>query len=118
MPRNRDGYAGYCTRYFTMQRKSIPLWVLIGGGALTMVAGCVNAVGFLSVHRQALCHMSGIMTALGLVAVLAPYVAGDRAGMIVGGLLALAWPKWTAMIRSPWRRCCAACPWPRAGLRP
>lgn len=31
-----------------------------------MVAGCVNAVGFLSVHRQALCHMSGIMTALGL----------------------------------------------------
>lgn len=31
-----------------------------------MIAGCVNAVGFLSVHRQALCHMSGIMTTIGL----------------------------------------------------
>ena len=29
-----------------------------------------------------------VMTALGLVAVLAPYVAGDQAGMIIGGLLA------------------------------
>lgn len=31
-----------------------------------------------------------IMTALGLVAVLAPYIAGDRGGMVIGGLLALA----------------------------
>jgi len=31
-----------------------------------------------------------VMTALGLVAVLAPYFAGDRAGMIIGGLLALS----------------------------
>ncbi|MGE4351243.1 MAG: PAS domain S-box protein, partial [Bdellovibrionales bacterium] len=31
-----------------------------------------------------------VMTALGLVAVLAPYVAGDTAGMVIGGLLALA----------------------------
>jgi len=31
-----------------------------------------------------------VMTALGLVAVLAPYFAGDQAGMIIGGLLALA----------------------------
>ncbi len=31
-----------------------------------------------------------VMTALGLVAVLAPYFAGDRAGMIIGGLLAAA----------------------------
>lgn len=49
-----------------MQRKDIPLWIYIGGGLLTLIAGCVNAVGFLSVHRQALCHMSGIMTSLGL----------------------------------------------------
>ncbi len=31
-----------------------------------------------------------VMTSLGLVAVLAPYVAGDQAGMVIGGLLALA----------------------------
>lgn len=31
-----------------------------------------------------------IMTALGLVAVLAPYITGDRGGMVIGGLLALA----------------------------
>ena len=31
-----------------------------------------------------------VMTALGLVAVLAPYFAGDSAGMIIGGLLAFA----------------------------
>lgn len=31
-----------------------------------------------------------VMTALGLVAVLAPYFAGDRAGMIVGALLTMA----------------------------
>lgn len=33
---------------------------------LAAIAGCVNAVGFLSVHQQALCHMSGMMTTLGL----------------------------------------------------
>jgi len=31
-----------------------------------------------------------VMTALGLVAVLAPYFTGDQAGMVIGGLLALA----------------------------
>jgi uncharacterized membrane protein YoaK (UPF0700 family) len=49
-----------------MHRKTIPTWIFVGGAALSMIAGCVNTVGFLSIHRQALCHMSGLVTALGL----------------------------------------------------
>jgi len=49
-----------------MHRKTIPTWIFVGGAALTMIAGCINTVGFLSVHRQALCHMSGLVTTLGL----------------------------------------------------
>jgi uncharacterized membrane protein YoaK (UPF0700 family) len=49
-----------------MLRKPIPLWVLAGGGILTMIAGCVNAVGFLSLQRMPLSHMSGTVCAVGM----------------------------------------------------
>ena len=51
-----------------MHVKRIPTWVYVGGSLLTMMAGCVNAVGFLGVHRQALSHMSGMMTNIGMTA--------------------------------------------------
>lgn len=47
-----------------MLSKPIPAWVLIGGGLLAATAGCINAVGFLGVHHQALSHMSGPLTSL------------------------------------------------------
>ncbi len=49
-----------------MLRKPIPLWVLSGGFSLTLLAGCINAVGFLSAQRQPLSHMSGTVCAVGM----------------------------------------------------
>jgi uncharacterized membrane protein YoaK (UPF0700 family) len=46
--------------------KDTPTWVYVGGAALTMIAGCVNTVGLLGIHHQALCHMSGLMTMVGM----------------------------------------------------
>ena len=43
-----------------------PAWVYLGGLVLTVVAGVINAVGFLGVHHQALSHMSGTVTTLGM----------------------------------------------------
>lgn len=48
-----------------MLRKPIPIWVLSGGFVLTLIAGCINAVGFLGLHHQALSHMSGTVSAAG-----------------------------------------------------
>jgi uncharacterized membrane protein YoaK (UPF0700 family) len=42
-----------------MLSKPIPPWILYGGGLLAAVAGCVNAIGFVGIHHQALSHMSG-----------------------------------------------------------
>lgn len=39
---------------------------MIGGFVLTLIAGCINAVGFLGTYRQAVSHMSGTVTTLGL----------------------------------------------------
>src|SRR6187455_1357197 len=49
-----------------MLSKPTPTWILAGGAALASVAGTVNAVGFLSVHHQALTHMSGTATLIGI----------------------------------------------------
>jgi len=47
-----------------MLSKEVPLWIKIGGFTLAGVAGCINAVGFLGAHHQALTHMSGSVTNL------------------------------------------------------
>lgn len=49
-----------------MLHHKIPAWVLIGGFSLTLVAGCINSIGLISLHHQALSHMSGNLTALGV----------------------------------------------------
>ncbi len=43
-----------------------PFWVYLGGLALATTAGTINAVGFLGQHHQALSHMSGTVTFLGI----------------------------------------------------
>ena len=49
-----------------MLRKEIPLWILVGGFSLTLIGGCINAIGLLGVYHQAVSHMSGTVTMLGL----------------------------------------------------
>jgi uncharacterized membrane protein YoaK (UPF0700 family) len=49
-----------------MLSKPIPRWIFLGGLALAAVTGCVNAVGFLGVTHQALSHLSGTVTNLGI----------------------------------------------------
>jgi uncharacterized membrane protein YoaK (UPF0700 family) len=43
-----------------------PNWVYFGGMALAVTAGSINAVGFLGQHHQALSHLTGTVTVLGL----------------------------------------------------
>lgn len=39
---------------------------MIGGFSLTLIGGCINAIGLLGVYHQAVSHMSGTITMLGL----------------------------------------------------
>jgi uncharacterized membrane protein YoaK (UPF0700 family) len=43
-----------------------PRWIIVGALLLASGAGCINAVGFLGAHHQALTHMSGTVTNLGV----------------------------------------------------
>ena len=56
-----------------MLTKKIPFWILAGGALLAGGAGWINVVGFLGVHHQAISHMSGTVSNLGL-----ELVRGDR----------------------------------------
>ncbi|MFT3783516.1 MAG: YoaK family protein [Nibricoccus sp.] len=49
-----------------MLKKEIPLWILVGGFSLALIGGCINAIGLLGVFHQAVSHMSGTVTMLGL----------------------------------------------------
>ncbi len=49
-----------------IRQHATPAWVYLGGFALALIAGLVNAVGFLGVFHQALSHLTGTLTVLGL----------------------------------------------------
>lgn len=49
-----------------LRHHATPTWVYLGGLTLTLTAGVINAVGFLGVHHQALSHITGTVTVLGL----------------------------------------------------
>lgn len=49
-----------------LRHHATPFWVYLGGFVLTVTAGAINAVGFLGVHHQALSHMTGSVTVLGM----------------------------------------------------
>jgi uncharacterized membrane protein YoaK (UPF0700 family) len=49
-----------------MFTKPTPPWITLGAVTLACCAGCVNAIGFLGLHHQALTHMSGTVTNLGM----------------------------------------------------
>jgi uncharacterized membrane protein YoaK (UPF0700 family) len=49
-----------------MLTKPIPLWILAAGLLLSAGAGYINAVGFLGVNHQAISHLSGTISSLGI----------------------------------------------------
>lgn len=79
-----------------MLRHQTPAWVYLGGLTLATSAGVINAVGFLSSHHQALSHMTGSVTVLGMELAHANYslawhalaiLAAFFAGCLVSGAL-------------------------------
>ena len=62
-----------------MLRNATPAWIYLGGLILTLAAGAINAVGFLGQHHQALSHMSGTVTVLGMEAALTNYAVALHA---------------------------------------
>lgn len=63
--------------------RRLPRWVWFGGTVLALLAGMVNAVGYLSFDHQAVTHMTGTTTLLGITT-----WSGDHARMVrYGGVL-------------------------------
>jgi uncharacterized membrane protein YoaK (UPF0700 family) len=46
----------------------LPRWVWAGGAVLAFIAGVINAVGLLDFRQQAMTHMTGTTTSLGIAA--------------------------------------------------
>lgn len=64
-----------------------PAWVYLGGLTLATAAGTINAVGFLGAHHQALSHMTGTVTVLGLELARARYAGAAHALAILVAFL-------------------------------
>lgn len=62
-----------------MFTKDTPAWIVFGGLALAGGAGCINAVGFLGLHHQALTHVTGTVSILSLEVVEGDSVMAARA---------------------------------------
>ena len=67
-----------------LREHATPAWVYLGGFALTVTAGVINAVGFLGVHHQAISHMSGTVTVVGMELARADYRVALHALAILG----------------------------------
>jgi len=63
----------------------LPRWVLLGGIVLSFIGGMVNAAGYLSFRHQAITHMTGTTTLLGI-----GVAQGDVGGMLKFGIVAVA----------------------------
>lgn len=75
-----------------MLQHKTPAWVLVGGFSLTLIAGCINAIGLIGLHHQALSHMSGNLASLGVHAAKADLgkfagTAGVLAAFFFGSLI-------------------------------
>jgi len=63
----------------------LPRWAWVGGIVLAFIAGMINAVGFLGFRHQAVTHMTGTTSLLGVSA-----MAGDTASLLHFGAMLLA----------------------------
>ena len=71
-----------------LREHATPAWVYLGGLALALTAGVINAVGFLGAHHQALSHMTGTVSVLGLELGRANYAVALHALAILGAFFA------------------------------
>src|SRR6516225_9778319 len=46
--------------------RQLPRWAWVGGGLLALIAGSINAVGYLCFRHQPITHLTGTSTELGL----------------------------------------------------
>lgn len=83
----QDG-AGRSSRWDVMLSKPIPPWILLGGFTLSCSAGCINAVGFLGMHHQAISHMSGTVTVLSNELATGRFALGAYAAGVVAAFFA------------------------------
>jgi uncharacterized membrane protein YoaK (UPF0700 family) len=44
----------------------LPKWILLGGSVLSLMGGFINAIGFVSVYHEAVTHLTGTTTSLGI----------------------------------------------------
>ncbi len=74
----------------------LPRWVWLGGASLAFIAGMINAVGLLSFQHQAVSHLTGTATLLGMAAAnsdgttvhqLVALVASFLLGAILSGII-------------------------------
>lgn len=63
----------------------LPRWAWFGGIVLAFIAGMINAIGYLGFRHQAITHMTGTTSLVGIEA-----VAGDLAGLLHFGATLLA----------------------------
>ncbi|RDS86404.1 YoaK family protein [Dyella psychrodurans] len=61
--------------------RRLPRWAWIGAGLLALVAGCINAVGYLCFRHQPITHLTGTSTQFGIA-----LADGDIAGDLHWGL--------------------------------
>ncbi len=66
-----------------MSKASIPPWIVAGGLLLTLGAGMINAVGFLGVHHQAITHLTGTVSIMGIESARADYSMAGRAFLVI-----------------------------------
>jgi uncharacterized membrane protein YoaK (UPF0700 family) len=71
-----------------LREHATPAWIYLGGLLLSLTAGVINAVGFLGAHHQALSHMTGTVSVLGLELGRANYPVALQALAILGAFFA------------------------------
>jgi uncharacterized membrane protein YoaK (UPF0700 family) len=71
-----------------MLRHQTPAWIYLGGLTLATSAGVINAVGFLNEHHQALSHMTGSVTVLGIELASARYSLAGHALAVLAAFFA------------------------------
>lgn len=67
---------------------TLPRWALLGAGVLAFIAGIVNAVGFIGVAHQAITHLTGTTTQLGIALSYGDASAALHLAAVVGSFLA------------------------------
>lgn len=74
-----------------IRHHATPAWVYFGGFALALIAGLINAVGFMGVYQQALSHLTGTLTVLGLELTRGHYPVARHALSILLAFSPAAW---------------------------